>query len=235
MEVIITAPCRVGVSCGRAPPRLPATDGVLRFDAATHASVAPKHRSYPAALNMLEACAPDMLDVIASNRGSKGAVARGRGCRGGGPPRRPPRRRTGSIQRQALGHAHGRPRRASDVYRPHCIAPISCGIMPPHDARAEQLLFEEQRPMPRGKQSRGQCAFCGYATTKGSMSKHLAACPQRMVEAGEISSAQIAFEPTASRGADTIDKPERLGRPPQHARRHITGDHADGGVVQRQN
>lgn len=33
--------------------------------------------------------------------------------------------------------------------------------------------------MPRGKQSRGQCAFCGYETTKGSMGKHLAACPQR--------------------------------------------------------
>src|SRR5512145_2796294 len=33
--------------------------------------------------------------------------------------------------------------------------------------------------MPRGKQSRGTCAFCGYETTKGSMSKHLAACPQR--------------------------------------------------------
>ena len=33
--------------------------------------------------------------------------------------------------------------------------------------------------MPRGKQSRGQCTFCGYETTKGSMGKHLAACPQR--------------------------------------------------------
>ncbi len=33
--------------------------------------------------------------------------------------------------------------------------------------------------MPRGKQSRGQCAFCGYETTKGSMSRHLASCPQR--------------------------------------------------------
>jgi hypothetical protein len=33
--------------------------------------------------------------------------------------------------------------------------------------------------MPRGKQSRGRCAFCGYETTKGSMGRHLAACPQR--------------------------------------------------------
>ena len=35
--------------------------------------------------------------------------------------------------------------------------------------------------MPRGSQSRGQCAFCGYETTKGSMVKHLATCPQRHV------------------------------------------------------
>src|SRR5438477_520529 len=33
--------------------------------------------------------------------------------------------------------------------------------------------------MSRGKQSRGQCSFCGYETTKGSMTKHLATCPQR--------------------------------------------------------
>ncbi len=36
--------------------------------------------------------------------------------------------------------------------------------------------------MPRGKQSRGQCAFCGYETTKGSMSKHVATCPQRQAQ-----------------------------------------------------
>lgn len=36
--------------------------------------------------------------------------------------------------------------------------------------------------MPRGKGSRGQCAFCGYETTKGSMAKHLAACPQRRAQ-----------------------------------------------------
>jgi hypothetical protein len=36
--------------------------------------------------------------------------------------------------------------------------------------------------MPRGKQSRGQCAFCGYETTKGSMAKHIAACPQRLAK-----------------------------------------------------
>lgn len=33
--------------------------------------------------------------------------------------------------------------------------------------------------MPRGKQSRGTCAFCGFETTKGNMSKHLATCSQR--------------------------------------------------------
>ncbi|MCG8352456.1 MAG: plasmid pRiA4b ORF-3 family protein [Chloroflexales bacterium] len=33
--------------------------------------------------------------------------------------------------------------------------------------------------MPRGKQSRGQCAFCAYETVKGSIGKHLAACPRR--------------------------------------------------------
>jgi hypothetical protein len=38
--------------------------------------------------------------------------------------------------------------------------------------------------MPRGKQSRGQCAFCGYVTTKGSMTKHLATCPQRRAHIG---------------------------------------------------
>jgi hypothetical protein len=33
--------------------------------------------------------------------------------------------------------------------------------------------------MPQGKQSRGQCTFCGYETTKGAMSRHLASCAQR--------------------------------------------------------
>ena len=33
--------------------------------------------------------------------------------------------------------------------------------------------------MVRKKQSRGSCAFCGYETTKGSMGRHFAACPQR--------------------------------------------------------
>ena len=36
--------------------------------------------------------------------------------------------------------------------------------------------------MPRGKQSRGQCTLCGYETTKGSMVKHMAACPQRQAQ-----------------------------------------------------
>jgi hypothetical protein len=33
--------------------------------------------------------------------------------------------------------------------------------------------------MPRGKQSRGRCAFCGYETTKGAMGRHLASCQER--------------------------------------------------------
>lgn len=33
--------------------------------------------------------------------------------------------------------------------------------------------------MPRGKQSKGKCAYCGQETTKGPMAKHLDTCPQR--------------------------------------------------------
>lgn len=33
--------------------------------------------------------------------------------------------------------------------------------------------------MPRGKQSRGRCAFCGYETSKGAISRHLASCTER--------------------------------------------------------
>ena len=36
--------------------------------------------------------------------------------------------------------------------------------------------------MPRGTPSRGTCTFCGYETTKGSMGKHLATCPQRKAQ-----------------------------------------------------
>lgn len=32
------------------------------------------------------------------------------------------------------------------------------------------------------KQPRGRCAFCGHETTKGSMSRHLAACPRRQAQ-----------------------------------------------------
>jgi hypothetical protein len=47
--------------------------------------------------------------------------------------------------------------------------------------------------MPRGKQSRGQCTFCRYETTKGSMVKHLAACPQRHTRI--VSAAQTNRKP----------------------------------------
>jgi hypothetical protein len=33
--------------------------------------------------------------------------------------------------------------------------------------------------MPRGKQSKGNCAYCGEEKTKGSMTKHLVTCPKR--------------------------------------------------------
>jgi len=33
--------------------------------------------------------------------------------------------------------------------------------------------------MAAGKQSRGQCTFCGHETAKGSMGKHLATCAER--------------------------------------------------------
>jgi hypothetical protein len=46
--------------------------------------------------------------------------------------------------------------------------------------------------MPRGKQSRGICAFCGYETTKGSMSRHLASCPQRQTQLTSSKSNQPA-------------------------------------------
>lgn len=45
--------------------------------------------------------------------------------------------------------------------------------------------------MPRGKQSRGQCALCGYETTKGAMSRHLAACPQRQALVARAEQARL--------------------------------------------
>ena len=41
--------------------------------------------------------------------------------------------------------------------------------------------------MPRGKQSKGTCAYCGAEIAKGGMSKHLSACVQRraVIESAE--------------------------------------------------
>lgn len=50
--------------------------------------------------------------------------------------------------------------------------------------------------MPRGKQSRGACAFCGYQTTKGAMARHLEACPKRR--------AQIADAEQSKRKPETL-------------------------------
>lgn len=33
--------------------------------------------------------------------------------------------------------------------------------------------------MPRGKQSKGTCAYCGLEMTKGAVARHLSACPSR--------------------------------------------------------
>lgn len=38
--------------------------------------------------------------------------------------------------------------------------------------------------MPSRQQSRGLCGFCGYETTKGSMARHLRACPIRQTLIG---------------------------------------------------
>ncbi len=35
--------------------------------------------------------------------------------------------------------------------------------------------------MPRGKQSKGSCRYCETEITKGGVTKHLAACPQRRI------------------------------------------------------
>ncbi len=49
--------------------------------------------------------------------------------------------------------------------------------------------------MPKGIQSRGQCIFCGYETTKGSMSKHLTACPQRKAQILSAEQTKRKLEP----------------------------------------
>lgn len=62
--------------------------------------------------------------------------------------------------------------------------------------------------MPRGTQSRGQCAFCGHETTKGSMVRHLLKCPQRNAQI--VTTAQTGREPETlyhlrMQDADAID------------------------------
>jgi hypothetical protein len=55
--------------------------------------------------------------------------------------------------------------------------------------------MQEEGDMPRGQQSRGTCAFCGYETTKGSMSKHLASCPQRQARSGSTATKKQSPQP----------------------------------------
>jgi hypothetical protein len=49
--------------------------------------------------------------------------------------------------------------------------------------------------MPAGKQSRGHCMFCGYETTKGSMARHLAACPRRQERIAGATAPKRVSEP----------------------------------------
>ena len=45
------------------------------------------------------------------------------------------------------------------------------------------------------KQSRGQCTFCGYETTKAGMTKHLASCAQRQAQVASAAQNGRAPEP----------------------------------------
>jgi hypothetical protein len=49
--------------------------------------------------------------------------------------------------------------------------------------------------MPRGKQSRGRCEYCGYETTKGSMGRHLEKCPRRLERITSAAQSKRAAEP----------------------------------------
>jgi hypothetical protein len=49
--------------------------------------------------------------------------------------------------------------------------------------------------MPRGVQSRGTCAFCGFETTKGSMRKHLESCPRRQALEAATANATPQVQP----------------------------------------
>jgi len=41
------------------------------------------------------------------------------------------------------------------------------------------IFNHEEILMPRGKPSKGKCAYCGQEVTKGGVTKHLSACPKR--------------------------------------------------------
>ena len=49
--------------------------------------------------------------------------------------------------------------------------------------------------MPRGKQSRGRCEYCGYGTTKGSIGQHLEKCPQRQERMADAAQSKRQAEP----------------------------------------
>ncbi len=48
--------------------------------------------------------------------------------------------------------------------------------------------------MPRRKQSRGTCTYCGYVATKGGITKHLAICPQRQEVMGKAEKGKSTSE-----------------------------------------
>lgn len=49
--------------------------------------------------------------------------------------------------------------------------------------------------MPRAPQSHGQCAVCGYETTKGAMNRHLASCAQRQAQIASAAQTKRKPEP----------------------------------------
>ncbi|CDI03814.1 conserved hypothetical protein [Candidatus Competibacter denitrificans Run_A_D11] len=59
--------------------------------------------------------------------------------------------------------------------------------------------------MPRKPQSKGKCVYCGYETTKGSMTKHLSTCSQRRSTIEQSDSTQGASEPVYHLRVQSLD------------------------------
>lgn len=48
--------------------------------------------------------------------------------------------------------------------------------------------------MPRGKQSKGTCAYCGQEMTKGQVAKHLSTCPKRQAIISQAERKKVGSE-----------------------------------------